>query len=97
MSEFLDLMARIARSLIRLPNDIQVEPHEVLDSLDRIYACTMESPFQADLYERSRMKSIMEGWSKALTEFETDFAEVARTKHELLRRMPSSWRLSSTT
>jgi hypothetical protein len=91
MTDFLDLMNRIARTLIQLPNDIQVEPHEVLDALDRVYASTMNSPFYADQYERGRLKSIKEGWSTSLKEFATDFEGV--TKIPKLLKEKSTWRL----
>ena len=91
ISDFLDLMNRIARALIQLPNDIQVEPHEISDALDRVYASTMNSPFQTDQYERSRLKSIKDGWTKALKEFATDFEGVTRTPK--FARQKSEWRL----
>ena len=91
ISEFLDCMNRVARCLIRLPNDIQVEPHEISDSVDRIFASTMKSPFHNDRYERGRLKSIKEGWNSALKEFETDFS--AFPFREFLARSQSDWRL----
>jgi len=93
LTEFLDLMGRMGRSLIRLPNDIQVEPHEILDSLDRIKYCTMPSPFHADEVERTRLKTVKDGWSQALNEFETEFNEVAMIKQNVLRKQDSEWRL----
>jgi hypothetical protein len=94
VEEFLDWINIFARALIRLPNDIQVEPHEISDSLDRINMSTMRSPFFGDQFEAARLKTIKEGWMKALKDFETDFAEVAGTLH-LQQEMKESvkWRL----
>ena len=80
LEEFLDCMGRVARTLIRLPNDIQVEPHEIIECLDRIGVCTMRSPFQSDQFELARLKTIRDGWARALQEFETDFAQVGKNK-----------------
>jgi hypothetical protein len=81
IQEFLDLMNVFARALIRLPNDIQVEPHEISDSLDRISFSIMRSPFYSDQFELQRLASIKEGWSKALKDFETDFEAVGPILH----------------
>ena len=91
IQDFLDTMNRIARTLSQLPNDIQVEPHEVMDAMDRVHATTMNSPFHGDQYERGRHKAIKDGWAKTLKEFATDFEGITRIHR--LSRSKSEWRL----
>lgn len=92
IEEFLNAMNRVARCLIRLPNDIQVEPHEVSDAVDRINSSTLNSPFLNDQQEKTRLPQVKEGWNSSLKDFETDFASFGPL-YSLLTKKESSWRL----
>jgi hypothetical protein len=56
-------------ALIKLPNDVQVLPLEMLHALDRFSACTMDSPFCSDAEERGRFNEVKNGWKAVLEYF----------------------------
>lgn len=65
--EFVEMAKHAAKSLVLLPNDIQVEPHEMQESLHRVsQSIFRHSPFMGDRFERARMHKVEAGWQEIL-------------------------------
>ncbi|KAH9253510.1 hypothetical protein BASA81_008557 [Batrachochytrium salamandrivorans] len=66
-SAFVEMARLAAKSLVLLPNDIQVEPHEMQESLHRVsQSIFRDSPFMGDRFERARMHKVEAGWEEVL-------------------------------
>ena len=63
-------------ALIRLPNDIQIEPHEIISTLDRIEKSVLPTPFWSDRKERARLPRIRKQWSIVFEPFKQDLLDV---------------------
>ena len=90
----------LGESLAALPNDIQIEPHEIVDAVERLQAMIFNSPFHTDRRERTRLASVREGWLRVLGEFaKGEMAAISQlaTKSRAfeLRKAESKWALNA--
>ena len=71
-----DALREIVVALIHLPNDIQIEPHEIISTLDRISACALPTPFWSDRKERARLEKVKVSWARVFEPFQDDLRAV---------------------
>jgi hypothetical protein len=90
-----EALDQVVRALIKLPNDIQVEPHETLDALDRIHESMLATPFWSDRKERRRLQQIKRAWELVYAPFEAELRAVGGllAAKQGLKKQQSTWRL----